>query len=93
MDGYCLGKHVFPNTAHLYTEWRKKSTSVDKAAAFKHYWVVAFVHDQHSNQSFIAIHNEVTSKLMHVFLLTDELLLVEAGEVAKLGADHNWDVS
>jgi len=93
MDGYCLGKHVFPNTAHLYTEWRKKATSVDKAAAFKHYWVVAFVHDQHSNQSFIAIHNEVTSELMHVFLLTDELLLVEAGEVAKLGADHNWDVS
>lgn len=92
MDGDCLCEHVLPYATHLNAVRRKKATSVHEATTFKDHWVVAFIHDQHSNQTFITVDNEVTSELMHVFLFASELFFAKASEVTELGTDHDWDV-
>ena len=76
MDGDCLCEHVFPDATHLNAVRRKEATSIHEASPFKNNWVVAFIHDQHSNQTFISVYYEIATKFMHVFLFADQLLLV-----------------
>jgi len=93
MNGDCLGEHIFSDAAHLNAVRREEATSIHEAAAFKDHWIVAFIHDQHSNQTFISVYYEIATEFMHVFLFAGELLLTKASEITELGADHNWDVT
>ena len=76
VDRKSLSEHVFSYTAHLYCIGRKESTSVHERVTFESDWVVSFVHDQHSDESFITIHDEVAAPLVHVFLFAYKLLLI-----------------
>jgi hypothetical protein len=68
-DGLC--KHVVPNATHLGGVCREESASIQKTASRERHWIVPLIHDQHANDPFISIDDEVATELVHVFLGCD----------------------
>lgn len=66
-----LGKHVFPDAAHLNRVWRKEPATIHEGVSFISNWVVSFVHYEHSYESFVSVHDEVTAEFVHVFLFSN----------------------
>ena len=78
MQGDSLGEHVISNASHLDCIGCEELASIHEAAASEGHRVVPLVHNEHSNDSLVAIDNEVSAKLVHVLLLLDELLFRQA---------------
>ena len=88
-----LGKHVITHAAHLHGVRGEEFSTVDEAATLKGHWVVALVHNEHPNDPFITVDDEVAAELVHVLLLLDELSLGHATQVAILGGHHDGDLA
>ena len=91
MQGNRLSEHIISNTSHLDGLWREELSSIHKTASRESYWVVSLVHNEHSNDSLVTIDNKVSTKLVHVFLLRDELLLSHFTQVTVLRSYHHWN--
>lgn len=93
MQSDSLGKHVVSDTPHLNSIRREELSTIDEAASFESNWVISLVHDEHSDDSFVTIDDEISSEFMHVFLLLNELLLRKAAQVAVFRRDHDGDLT
>lgn len=93
VEGQRLGEQVLTNTPHLDSVRREELAAIDEGPSLESDGVVSFVHHEHADKTFVAIHNEVAAQLVHVFLVGDELVFRKASQVAELGADHYRDVS
>ena len=93
MKRECLSKHVVSDTSHLDSVWCEKLASIDETSSLEGDWIVALVHDEHANDAFVAINDEVATPFVHVFFTFDQLSLGQAGKAAVFRADHDWDLS
>ena len=84
MQSHSLSEHIISNTSHLHRIWREELRAVDEAASLESHWVVPLVHDQHTDDSLVAINDEVASELVHVLLGLDQLVLSHVVQVAEL---------
>jgi len=93
MKRECLGEHIVSDTPHLHRIGREKLASVDEDRSHEGHWVVSLRHDEHPDDLFISIYDEVAAPLSHVFVFLDQFLFAEVVEVAEVGANHDWDLS
>lgn len=93
VQSHCLSKHIIAHASHLHGVWSEEFATVNEAASFKSHWIVSLVHDEHTNQTLISIYDEVATKLMRIFLSLNKKLFGEAGQVAVLRSDHDWNLT
>lgn len=93
MNGHCLSKHVVSNASHLNSIGREKTASIDESWSLESYRVISFAHDQHSNNSFVTINYEVSSKFITIFLSFGQFFLWKTMQIAEFTRDHNWNIS
>ena len=89
----CLSKHIIANAAHLNSKGGEQSASINESRSLESYGIVSFVHNKHSDDSFIAVDYEVTSELEAVFLLLCQFFFTQTIKVAELASYHHWDFS
>ena len=87
-----LSVEVLSNASHLYCIGREESASVQERWPLECDRKVSLRLNQHSDDPFVPVDDEVPAKLEAVFLPMDELLFREPMEIAELGAHHHRDV-
>ena len=85
-----LSEHIISDTTHLGGVCSEKPTPIQETTPRERHRIVPLIHDQHTNDPFISIDDKVATKLMHVFLGSDQLLFTHAFKVAEVGANHDW---
>tara|TARA_B110001450_G_scaffold172660_1_gene161043 strand:- start:339 stop:764 length:426 start_codon:yes stop_codon:yes gene_type:complete len=75
MNGDCLSKHIVSHASHLNSICREETASVDESWSLESNWIVSFIHDQHSNNSFVTINDEISTELIAIFFSLGQLFL------------------
>lgn len=93
MQGDGLSEHIFSHAPHLYSVRREESSTVAEGAALKAHRVVTLVHDKHTNETLISIHDEIAAKFVHVFARVRQLLFGHVIQIAVFTTDHHWHIA
>jgi len=93
MKGKSLCEQIVTDASHLHCKASEISSSVSEGTSKEGNWVVSLCHNKHSYEPLISIDNEIATKLGHVFLSSDHVLLRKTVKVTIGTSHHYWNVS
>lgn len=93
MKSESLGEKVITDASHLHSVRCKELASIDEATSFESHWVVSLIHNEHADNSLIAIDNEVAAEFVHVFFFLDQLLFGCAAQIAVFRPHHDRNLT
>lgn len=73
MEGQGTSVHVFTHTSYLNSILGEVESFVFVPGSFEGDRIVTFLHNQHANDLFISIYDEVPSEFITVFAVLDHL--------------------
>jgi len=87
-----FGVEIVSHTLHLDDVASKAGVLLFDTGSHEGDRVVLFGCDEHSDEFFQAINDEISSKFIAVFVLFDEFFIGELGQVAERASNHDGDI-